>query len=80
MATKNYNIRFRNGKADEDRAWEHLHVEIAECERADEAAATARTAQILVMDIDMGDYMDGIEASQSGKCLRLPLRAGIILP
>ena len=27
MATKNYNIRFRNGKADEDRAWEHLHSE-----------------------------------------------------
>ena len=29
MATKNYNIRFRNGKADEDRAWEHLHSEEA---------------------------------------------------
>ncbi|MCR5684534.1 MAG: hypothetical protein K6G81_03820 [Lachnospiraceae bacterium] len=27
MATKNYNIRFRNGKADEDQAWEHLHSE-----------------------------------------------------
>jgi len=39
-------------------------AEITECERADEAAATARTAQILVMDIDMGDDMDGMEASQ----------------
>lgn len=27
MAAKNYNIRFRNGKTDEDRAWEHLHSE-----------------------------------------------------
>ncbi len=27
MATKNYNIRVRNGKTDEDRAWEHLHSE-----------------------------------------------------
>ena len=27
MATKNYNVRFRSGKADEDLAWEHLHSE-----------------------------------------------------
>ncbi len=39
-------------------------AEIMECERADEAALIARTAQILVMDIDMGDNMDGIEASR----------------
>ena len=39
-------------------------AEITECERAYEAAAAARNAQILVMDIDMGDDMDGMEASQ----------------
>ena len=27
MGTKNYNVRFRENKADEERAWERLHSE-----------------------------------------------------
>lgn len=41
-------------------------AKITECERADEVTAMNRTAQVIVMDIDMGmgTHMDGIEAAR----------------
>ncbi|MBQ9607682.1 MAG: response regulator transcription factor [Lachnospiraceae bacterium] len=38
---------------------------IMECGRADEAVAMSRTAQVVVMDIDMDNGMDGIEAAKN---------------
>ena len=39
-------------------------AKITEIERADEVTAMNRTAQVIVMDIDMGTRMDGIEAAR----------------
>ena len=51
MGTKNYNVRFRENKADEERAWERLHSEEVSIERGQVTQIEKKHGKCYFIDI-----------------------------